>query len=48
MSNSVPVRVTSLKTCAGEAEIHVMLFDMEALICHLLMEETKSQKGENK
>ena len=48
MSKSVPVRVTSLKTFPGEPEIHVMLFDMEALICHLLMEETRSQKGGGK
>ena len=46
MSKSVPVRVTSLKTGANEPEIHVMLFDMEALICHLLVEETKTQKRE--
>ncbi len=45
MSKSVPVRVTSLKTGANEPEIHVMLFDMEALICHLLVEETKTQKS---
>ncbi|XP_028399400.1 WD repeat-containing protein 7-like isoform X2 [Dendronephthya gigantea] len=44
MSKSVPVRVTSLKTGADEPEIHVMLFDMEALICHLLVEEVKTQK----
>lgn len=46
MSKNVPVRVTSLKTGANEPEIHVMLFDMEALICHLLVEETKTQKSE--
>lgn len=46
MSKSVPVRVTSLKTGPNEPEIHVMMFDMEALICHLLVEETKTQKGE--
>ena len=44
MSKSVPVRVTSLKTGPNEPEIHVMLFDMEALICHLLVEETRTQK----
>ena len=47
MSKSVPVRVTSLKTGPNEPEIHVMMFDMEALICHLLVEETKMQKSES-
>ena len=45
ISKSAPVRVTSLKTGPNEPEIHVMMFDMEALICHLLAEETKTQKG---
>ncbi|XP_031568351.1 WD repeat-containing protein 7-like [Actinia tenebrosa] len=35
----VPLKVLSTKAAVSDAEIHVMLFDTEALICHLMKEE---------
>jgi hypothetical protein len=38
-SSFVPLKVLSTKAAVSDAEIHVMLFDTEAVICHLMKEE---------
>lgn len=41
----VPLKVLSTKAATTDAEIHVMLFDTEAVICHLMKEENPMLKS---
>ncbi|XP_048581651.1 WD repeat-containing protein 7 [Nematostella vectensis] len=43
----IPLKVLSTKAADADAEIHVLMFDTEAVICHLMREENPAMKKKN-